>query len=227
MLIFLFCFLRVRVWFLGLNVGDSRAGCHQLCHRPISVYLQQSTNLLVRWHVSDCSSSLVQLSSTNGPYTSYCRVFFTQTAVPRHDFSSSVSDWSRSSLIDLLGCLCQTSGSSTSPSKRSCHPLVTEYGTHPSSTIQISSLQKREIEKLVHKMLRDGVIKPSTSLFSSSVLLVRKKDRTWFCVDYRALNAVTVKDRFSILSIHELFEELYVPDFIPNWICWRVIIILG
>lgn len=57
--------------------------------------------------------------------------------------------------------------------------------------------QKGEIEKIVTDLLQSGVVRPSTSPYSSPVLLVKKHDGSWrLCVDYRALNQVTVKDKF-------------------------------
>jgi len=62
---------------------------------------------------------------------------------------------------------------------------------------------------MVDEMLQLDIIQPRTNVFSSLVILVKKKDDGWwFCVNYRALNKVTVPDRFSIPLIEEIIDEI-------------------
>ena len=99
-----------------------------------------------------------------------------------------------------------------SPRRLIEHPIDLKKGTDPVNVrpYRYAYQQKTEMERLMEEMLASGVIKPSTSPYSSPVLVVRKKDGSWrFCVDYKALNNVTVLDKFPIPVIEELFDELH------------------
>lgn len=80
----------------------------------------------------------------------------------------------------------------------SVHPY--SYPYHP----------KEEIERQVQYRMELGIIRHSSSVFSRPIILVKKKDASWrMCVDYRELNKVTVPDKYPILVVEKLLDELH------------------
>ena len=71
-------------------------------------------------------------------------------------------------------------------------------------------LHKRQlIDDAIDEMLNQHIIRPSISSWAAPVTLIPKKDGTTrFCVDYRKLNEVTVKDQYPIRNIKTIFDSL-------------------
>lgn len=72
-----------------------------------------------------------------------------------------------------------------------------------------SQVEEEAIRQEVKTMLRKKVIKPSNSSWLSPVVLIKKPDNSYrFCVDYRKLNQVTVRDNFPLPLITGLLDRL-------------------
>jgi hypothetical protein len=98
------------------------------------------------------------------------------------------------------------------PPHRDCdHHIPLKEGAKPPNIrpYRMSHSQKNSVELLIKEMLQKSEIRPSTSPYSSPIILVRKKDKSWrLCVDFRGLNDMTVKNKFPIPVIEDLLDEL-------------------
>jgi hypothetical protein len=84
-------------------------------------------------------------------------------------------------------------------------------GTAPISkrAYRVSRPELVELKKQIDELPEKGYIRPSTSPWSSPVLFVEKKDGTRrMCIDYRALNEVTIKNKYPLPRIEDLFDQL-------------------
>ena len=74
---------------------------------------------------------------------------------------------------------------------------------------RLSVVENEEIKRQVMELLAQGIIRPSTSPCGSPIILVPKKDGTWrMCVDFRALNKITIKNRYPLPRIDDLLDQL-------------------
>ncbi|KAJ9525170.1 hypothetical protein QJQ45_020696, partial [Haematococcus lacustris] len=74
---------------------------------------------------------------------------------------------------------------------------------------KLSPKEEAEVKRQVSELQARGLIEPSSSPYGAPVLFVEKKDGSLrMCVDYRALNKLTVKDRYPLPRIDDLFDKL-------------------
>ena len=65
------------------------------------------------------------------------------------------------------------------------------------------------MEEQIRKLLAAHFIRHSQSPYAAPAILVKKKDMTWrLCIDYRKLNAHTIKNKYPIPMIEDLLDEL-------------------
>ena len=74
---------------------------------------------------------------------------------------------------------------------------------------RLAPKERKEVDAQIDEWLEQGVIRPSTYEFDSNLVVVRKKDGSLrMCIDYRQLNKVTIKNRYPLPRIDDLFDQL-------------------
>ena len=97
------------------------------------------------------------------------------------------------------------------PRREVDHKIEVLPGAEPPSKAPYRLNQKElmELKKQLNDLLERGYVRPSKSLYGALVLFVNKKDgKLRMCIDYRALNKVTIKNNYPLPRIDDLFDRL-------------------
>jgi hypothetical protein len=113
-----------------------------------------------------------------------------------------VSDFPHLSPLDLPGM---------PPERKVEFAIELLSGTTPifKRAYRVSGPELVELKKQIDELSEKGYIRPSTSPWAAPVLFMEKKDGTRrMCIDYRALNKVTIKNKYPLPRIEDMFDQL-------------------
>nr|GEV60445.1 hypothetical protein [Tanacetum cinerariifolium] len=97
------------------------------------------------------------------------------------------------------------------PKRKVDHNIELEPGSKPlaKSPYRMPPPELEELHNQLMELIDAGYIRPSKAPYGASMLFQRKKDGSlWMCIDYRALNKVTIKNKYPIPLITDLFDQL-------------------
>ena len=134
-----------------------------------------------------------------------------QPREPRDDVSSEPT-WVSELLSEFSDVFQDPLPVGLPPERTEGHSIPTEPGHPPTfrQMYRLSPLEYRELEKQVTAFLKAGIIEPSQSPYGAPVLFVPKPNGRGLrlCVDYRALNSITVKNRCTLPRIDDLLDAV-------------------
>ena len=83
------------------------------------------------------------------------------------------------------------------------------HRAHNALHFRLAPAELKELKEQLQELLDKGFIRPNTSPWGAPVLFVKKKDGTLrLCIDYRELNKVTIKNKYPLPRIDDLFDQL-------------------
>ncbi len=112
---------------------------------------------------------------------------------------------------DLIEVFDKAKGKELLPHRSYDHKIDIEPGRVPpkSRIYPMSAYKLQNVKEYLEENLAKGFISSSTAPYASPVLFVQKKDGSLrFCVDYRKLNAMTIRNRYPILLVEETLARV-------------------
>ncbi|GJV06883.1 hypothetical protein Tco_1344539, partial [Tanacetum coccineum] len=90
-----------------------------------------------------------------------------------------------------------------------CIDLIPGVAPVARAPYRLAPSEMKELSKQLQELLEKGFIRPSSSPWGAPVLFVKKKDGSFrMCIDYRELNKLTIKNRYPLPRIDDLFDQL-------------------
>ena len=87
--------------------------------------------------------------------------------------------------------------------------LVPGSGPTSKALYRMAPAELRELSKQLQELLDKGFIRPSVFPWGAPVLFVKRKDGSlWLCIDYRMLNQITMKNKYPLPKIDDLFDQI-------------------
>ena len=138
------------------------------------------------------------------------RVKDTKSDTPTLQFVNVVNEFSNVFPNDFPGIL---------PDREIVFGIDLLPDTQPISifTYRMASAELKKLKEQLKDLLDKGFIRPSVSPRGAPVLFVRKKDGSLrMCIDYHQLNKVTIKNKYPLLRIDDLFDQLQGASYLSK-----------
>ncbi|CAF2960927.1 unnamed protein product [Rotaria sp. Silwood2] len=132
---------------------------------------------------------------------------------------TDLNDIQKQKLLDAIRAFPDVFSEKTGQTSKIQHEIKLLPGSQPCNLppYRIAPARRQIVEENLREMLQDNIIVPSKSPWASPVVLAPKKDGTFrFCIDYRKLNAMTVRDAYPIPRIDDTLDSLQEAKFIST-----------